>query len=61
MLVQISDETLETTCQCAARGLAREYKKNPVANMDRADRIYNGLIMDCRQRALTGSVMNEIP
>lgn len=53
MLLQITDRTLEDVCSCAARGLARIYMRNPVANMDEIDRTYNELLVECRHNPVS--------
>lgn len=61
MLAQINDQALKETCECTARSFARDYQKNPIANMDRADRIYNGWLVDCRQSSSLTKAMKGNP
>lgn len=61
VLAQINDQTLKETCECTARSFARDYQKNPIANMDRADRIYNGWLVDCRQSSSLTKAMKGNP
>jgi len=49
LLGQISDEMLENVCVCTALGFAKDYERNPIANMDRADRMYNTRLLNCRR------------
>ena len=61
LLMQITDRMLEDTCTCTARAMARSYKKNPVADIDRADRAFNNLLLDCRQNAMLGNATGGSP
>lgn len=56
LVVQITDSALEETCACTARALVRDYRANPIAEMNRVDQMYTNRLLECQNTVqITGT------